>query len=493
MDPELLVSEVKRRTCLLLLAAACLLAAGFAAAVRSGAFLPGWISWEAGAITGGAPEEPEAIVLEDRGLRVLSGGETAWETAPGIRVQSFLWCDIDRDGAKELLLLCWRRGYYGESRPFWVEENDEGWSQHIFIYAWDGETMVPRWMASDLGREVVSWRFHPVQRLVLTDREGAVTAWDWRTWGLTNIPLAEEVSFAAVGDNLIHRQIYSYAFRHWDGDFSPLYEDLAAALRAYDVTAIQQEGLFVEAPEEYASYPLIGTPIQVGEALAEAGFDLVSCAGNHALDFGAAAIDRTAAFFAGRDILTPGIQPTTEESFVPYVLLEEQGIRWAFLGFTASTNGHRLPEDTPYVLHTLDDEGQVRLALEEAREAADLVVVFAHWGTEYAPEPDGDQRRWAQNFADWGADVVVGTHPHVLQPWEWVTGKNGNETLVYYSLGNCVSAQTDPACRIGGLAWFTAAKAGGQCAIVDAGLRTVETTEENGRYGIIVSDVEQDK
>ena len=90
-------------------------------------------------------------------------------------------------------------------------------------------------------------------------------------------------------------------------------------------------------------------------------------------------------------------------------------------------------------------------------------------------------------FADGGADVILGTHPHVLQPWEWVEGKNGRETLVYYSLGNCISAQTDPACRLGGLAWFTAALEDGVCRITDCGLKTVETREENGYYTVALT------
>ena len=472
------------------LAAACLLAAaGLYGAREAGVFLPGWISWQDARMTGETDGEPDAVVLENKTVRVQRKEEIVWESERGIRVQDVLWCDIDHDDARELLLLCWRQGRYGDSRPFWVEENDTAWSQHIFIYRWTGETMQPVWMASELGREVESWSFDEERRLVLTDRRGRETAWDWLSWGLTNIPLEPaELSFGVLGDNLIHRQIYDYAFRNWDGDFSPCYEALADELAQYDVTAIQQEGLFVTEPSQYASFPLIGTPIQVGDALAEAGFSVVSCAGNHALDFGTEAIDRTTAFFQEQDILTPGIQPSTDEGFTPYVLLEKNGIRCAFLGFTESTNGHRLPEDTPWVLHTLDDEAQVRQALSDARAAADLVVVFVHWGTEYAAEPDENQLRWAKVFADSGADVVLGTHPHVLQSWEWVTGDDSRETLVYYSLGNCISAQTDPACRLGGLAWFTAAMEDGVCRITDCGLKTVETREENGCYTVALAE-----
>ena len=482
MDGELLVPGVRRRPWIPVLIAAGLLAViGLFTLWRGVEFLPGWIRWEQAEFSGGAGE-PERICLENRRLRVMAGEEILWQPEDGVRTQSFLWCDINHDGAGELLLLCWRQGRYGNSRPFWVEEDENSWSQHIFIYQWTGETMRPLWMASDLGREVESWRFDEEQRLVLTERSGQTTAWDWVSWGLRHIPLKGQLSFAVLGDNLIHRQIYDYAFQRLDGRFSALYAPLADELAQYDVLAIQQEGLYVEEPADYAAFPLIGTPIEVGTALAEAGFSVVSCAGNHALDFGVEAINRTAEFLTDQGILCPGIQPTWDGAYQPYVLLEQNGIRCALLSYTQSTNGHRLPEETPYVLHTLDDEGQVRRDLEAARAEADLVLVFVHWGTEYADQPDEEQLRWAEIFTECGADVVLGTHPHVLQPWTRMTSASGHETLIYYSLGNCISAQTDPACRQGGLAWFTAAMEDGVCRITDSGLKEVETREEEGAY-----------
>ena len=487
MDGELLVPGVRWKLWLPAMIAACLIAVICLFAVwHGGNSLPDWIRWEQAEFFGGTGE-PERICLEDRRLAVMAGEEILWQLETDVPVQSFLWCDINHDGAGELLLLCWRQGRYGDSRPFWVEEDEESWSQHIFIYQWTGETMRPLWMASDLGREVESWHFDGQQRLVITDRTGETTAWDWVSWGLSNIPLKGELSFAVLGDNLIHRQIYEYAFRRLNGSFDALYAPLADELARYDVLAIQQEGLYVGESADYASFPLIGTPIEVGEALAEAGFSVVSCAGNHALDFGTEAIDRTAEFFAMRGILSPGIQSTGDGVYQPYTLLEQNGIRCALLSFTQSTNGHRLPEETPYVLHTLDDEAQVRRDLEAARAEADLVVVFVHWGTEYADQPDEDQRRWAEVFAECEADVVLGTHPHVLQPWTWITGPSGHETLVYYSLGNCISAQMDPACRMGGLAWFTVSMADGVCRITDCGLKMVETREENGAYQVAMA------
>lgn len=194
MDGGLLDGAMRRVRLMAGLAVCLLTAAGLFAAYRAGAFLPGWISWQERRLEGTAGE-PEAMVLADRTLQVLDGEAVLWQTAEGVLVQDALWCDIDRDGGRELLLLCWRRGRYGPSRPFWEEEKtDWGWSQHIFLYRWTGETMRPLWMASDVGREVTGWSFDETRRLTLTDRDGQVTAWDWVSWGLTNIPLPQRTA-----------------------------------------------------------------------------------------------------------------------------------------------------------------------------------------------------------------------------------------------------------------------------------------------------------
>lgn len=93
--------------------------------------------------------------------------------------------------------------------------------------------------------------------------------------------------------------------------------------------------------------------------------------------------------------------------------------------------------------------------IAQAKSEADFVIVFAHWGTEYAEEADAFQREWTQVFLESGVDVVVGTHPHVLQPYEMLTADNGHRMLVYYSIGNFISAQPEKRCVKGGMAEFT--------------------------------------
>jgi len=472
---------MKRKIWLLITGLTAALLIATALLLHLGYLLPTWIVWVRAEIVCEEAGEPERIILRNRRVSVLQDGETVWQSDAGVNVQSVLWEDIDHDDAPELMLLCWKRGRYGDSRPFWVTEDEKTWSQHIYLYDWTDGEIRPIWMASDLGREVETWTFHHRNRLLLTDRHGETTAWDWVTWGLSEVQ-PTTLTFAAVGDNLIHRPIYDYAFRQLDGSFDHLFAGVQEELNRYDVTSINQETIYVEERGDYSDYPRFGTPIEVGEAVVNAGFSIISCATNHALDKGVEAIDRTVNFYRQADVTCAGIQHSQDGAYRPYEIFEKNGIRCAVFSYTEFTNGLPVPEDTSYVLHPLDDEERIRQDLKAGREDADFCIVYVHWGEEYQEQPNEAQRYWAQVFADCGADVVIGTHPHVLQPVDWITGANGKETLVYYSLGNFISAQTEPACTIGGLAYYTVVKENGVCRIADYGLKKMITENENGYY-----------
>lgn len=164
---------------------AMLMTAALTLAYQSRMLLPLWIRWESARICGETAAEPDEILLRGRRTTVYKGGAAVWQSERGVEVQDVLWCDIDHDGDKELLLLCWKRGRYGESRPFWVEEDERSWSQHIYIYDWTEEGVRPIWMASDIGMDAECWRFDERERLVITERSGRESAWDWLTWGLS--------------------------------------------------------------------------------------------------------------------------------------------------------------------------------------------------------------------------------------------------------------------------------------------------------------------
>ncbi len=123
------------------------------------------------------------VIQEGRRVKVLRKDTPVWELERDVLAQSVLLGDIDHDGRDDLLVLCWKRGRFGKHKPTWVAYDEIGYSQHIFIYRIEEDTVRPRWMASDIGMDAVSWEFDDGV-LSITDTEGEVTKWVWRSWGL---------------------------------------------------------------------------------------------------------------------------------------------------------------------------------------------------------------------------------------------------------------------------------------------------------------------
>ena len=467
--------------------------------------LPRWIAWKSGTFTDVSGQY--VITLKRRKIEVIYDNSVIWTTSQDVKVQNALSYDVDGDGADELVLLCWKIGRFGTSRPFWVEEDEQTWSQHIFVYTYNGDVIKPKWMSSYIGVDVaelsaaeqigmqadktavhesgVGQQKGERQRLRLTDTDGNMSSWIWDFWGFTKEDT--DISFVVFGDNLIHEQIYQYSLHNYEGSFDFLFENknIRDAIAASDVAVINQETPLTDEPSRYSGYPRFGTPIGVGESVADAGFDVVTCATNHAFDQGTDGVNDTKEFFDSRDILCIGIQSDDEKEYRPYEVLVRGGARFALLNYTYGTNENQFPEDKAYMVHTLDDEEQVRADLEAARGETDCVVVFVHWGTEYSEEPDEFQLKWTQVFQEGKADVVVGTHPHTLQPYELLQSDDGHQMLVYYSIGNYISAQSEESCVKGGMAQFTVSLTPDGYQIAEYGLQplTIER-QEDGKYTV---------
>ena len=444
-----------------------------------GAFLPRWIVWEENSIPDASGDYE--ILLTEREVSVAYRGRKIWASPEDVNVQQILSCDIDRDGRDELMLLCWKRGRFGKYKPFWIKEDEKGLSQHIFVYEMEHDKVVPKWMSSYIGQDVAKMAFDggkaSAGRIFLTDPGGEVSCWRWDSWGFAREDA--EVSFAVFGDNLIHEPIYVYGLNR-QGNFDFLFDHVRDVIAESDITVINQETPLVDDPKEYGGYPSFGTPIQAGEAIVNAGFDVVTCATNHALDRGAEGIHTTKEFFAGHGILCLGIQSAEETERKPYELIMRNDIKFALFNYTYGTNGISVPEGYPHMVHLLEDEAQVREDIRKAREEADAVIVFVHWGTENAEEPDAFQEKWTDVFLDCRVDVVVGTHPHVLQPCEMLEGADGHRMLIYYSIGNFVSAQPEKSCVKGGMAGFTIAPAPGGVEVTKYGLTPLTIVWQKG-------------
>ena len=252
----------------------------------------------------------------------------------------------------------------------------------------------------------------------------------------------------SIGDMLIHMEIVGAA----KGDFSMLFQNMKSLFAQADLITCNQETLLTDRIPP-SGFPIFATPTAVGHAELEAGISLVTCASNHTLDQGKAGMaDSTAFWQAHSQMASIGIRKRGED-FTPAVL-ERNGIRLAFLTYTWPMNCHMNLPWFPHYVETLHfyRKGVIAKQIAQAKKTADAVVVLPHWGTEYLYAPTKSQRSWAQFLADAGADLIIGTHPHVLQPVEEVTARDGRAVPVFYSLGNFVSAQKRPGTMLGGLA-----------------------------------------
>lgn len=449
-------------------------------------FLPDWIDWQEKKFS----YKDATVMLQNRRLSMSgASAKDVFHTNWDWRVQDVLTYDIDHDGTDELIMLVWKHGSYGKHRPIWVKHNDIRLEQHIFIYQWD-ETrdtkMRAVWMSSALGYEVESITQGSKGRLIVTDKANVSKIWEWQDFGLKLVGEAKEerVSFICAGDNLIHLPLLQYENNGYDY----LYENIKEKIEQADFASINQETIFVEDEGLISDYPKFGTPVEVGESIVNAGFDIVTLATNHVLDKGLHGIDVTTSFYDEKDGVTyVGVnRPSDEESIK---IVEKNGIRIALLNYTYGTNGIPSPKEYPYLVERFQDEERLITQLDEARRKADAVIVFAHWGTEYSDTIDEDQQYWSDLLLEHGVDVIIGTHPHVLQPFEMRKREDGHQMLVYYSLGNLISGQDKEECKIGGLAEFSIVKSPkGEISIEDYGLEKVITYQGEDTCTVHLSD-----
>ncbi len=269
------------------------------------------------------------------------------------------------------------------------------------------------------------------------------------------------VSFVAAGDNLIHPNIYIDAGLRGSAekkyDFLPMYEYVAEEFRAADIAFINQETVMAGEAYGYSGWPCFNCPSQLGLDLVSMGIDIVNMANNHMLDKGAQGLEDTIAFWEQQPVTILGAYKD-EEDAARIRVTEKDGIRFAWLSYTLSTNGIVKPASSPLVIPYIDAD-RIVSDLAKARDAGDFVIVSIHWGDENTQEPNSDQKWLSRIIADNGADLILGHHSHTLQPIEWIETERGR-TLCIYSLGNYVSGMARPVNQVGGMFHFTVASDG---------------------------------
>lgn len=267
------------------------------------------------------------------------------------------------------------------------------------------------------------------------------------------------LTIGAVGDVLLHGALQQQAVARAGGDrFRSLWAPVADLLARADVTYANFEGPAARGVDArgkdvadpglafdnvvYTSYPQFNYHGSLVDDLRTTGFDVVSTANNHSMDRRELGADRTVDQLRASGMPFTGTRKRDEPDAPWHAITEGRGFRLAWIACTYGTNG--LPDPKQQTLGCWDDTAEIEALIGRLRTTpgVDAVIVTPHWGEEYTANPNRPQRDLARRFVEAGATLVIGSHPHVLQPWEKITTSDGREAFVIYSLGNFVSGQT---------------------------------------------------
>ena len=253
-----------------------------------------------------------------------------------------------------------------------------------------------------------------------------------------NTKKTTKVSMAMVGDALIHATVYLTANRYanYNGyDFKPMLKYTKELIQDYDLAYYNQETILGGKELGLSTYPLFNSPYEVGDAFIDAGFNLVSLATNHTLDKGERGILNSRAYWNKQENVVAAGSYSSNEERDKIIVSEKNGLTYAFLSYTTYTNGLIVPKGKEYLVNVYDKE-KVKKDVEAYKDKVDVIMVAMHWGTEYVSYPTTAQKEIANYLASLGVNLIIGTHPHVIEPIEYI-----GDTLVIYSLGNFVSSQ----------------------------------------------------
>ncbi|WP_374724010.1 CapA family protein [Calidifontibacillus erzurumensis] len=302
-----------------------------------------------------------------------------------------------------------------------------------------------------------------------------------------NLP-ATTAKLVAVGDILIHGVVYKDAKKNNSYDFKPMLAQIKPYIEQADLAFANQETIIGGAQLGLSTYPTFNSPFEVGDALKDAGFDIVSMANNHVLDRGVKAIENATRYLNDIGIAYTGAY-TSHDDKENIRILKANGILFSFLAYTYGTNGIPIPKDKPYVVNLINLEN-MKEDISEAKQMCDVVVVSVHFGNEYERLPNDNQKQLVKELAEAGAHIIIGHHPHVLQPAEWIETEDGRKVFVIYSLGNFLSGQNGHYTKIGGILQLDIEKTVGVNGVDiqihnPAFLPTIVTKTSESKYSVV--------
>nr|WP_285876899.1 CapA family protein [Fictibacillus phosphorivorans] len=265
------------------------------------------------------------------------------------------------------------------------------------------------------------------------------------------------LTLAAVGDILIHDTVYNKA-KQQSGqyNFNPNFVPVKSYLTQPDITVANQETMIGGTQHGLSSYPSFNSPHEVGDALKENGVDLVTLANNHTLDRGEKVILSALNYWNEIDVVYTGAYASQEDQ-QNIRLMKKNDITVSFLSYTYGTNGIPVPTGKDHLVNLIEAE-KIKKEIKRAKEISDVSVVSLHFGNEYERMPNDFQKEMVKVVTEAGGDIIIGHHPHVLQPVKWETASDGSKTFVAYSLGNFLSGQRGNFKDIGGVVQLTVTK-----------------------------------
>jgi poly-gamma-glutamate capsule biosynthesis protein CapA/YwtB (metallophosphatase superfamily) len=267
---------------------------------------------------------------------------------------------------------------------------------------------------------------------------------------LSGKEMTTQLSLGAIGDILIHDWVYEDAQSSSGYDFKPMFKHVKGKLQKPDLLLANQETVLGGVEMGLSSYPTFNSPQEVGDALIDAGVDIVSTANNHSLDKGEKGILRSIEYYEKVGLPYVGFFKDKQDQ-EKLRILHKNGVKLAFLSYSYGTNGIPVPKGKDFLVNLIDQD-KMKTEIHKAKALADVVVMSIHWGNEYQRIPTEHQQLLGQFLVDEGVDIIFGHHPHVLQPMQMVKTKDQRNAFIVYSLGNFISGQMRDYKDIGGVA-----------------------------------------
>jgi len=251
------------------------------------------------------------------------------------------------------------------------------------------------------------------------------------------------ISFSFVGDLMCHSPQFESARVSADSfDFRPVYSEVKEILSKSDFTIGNLETVIGGKELRYTGYPMFNTPIEYLHALKDAGFDILATANNHSLDRGVKGIFNTIDNLRKYDLQMFGSFKTSADRD-SILIIEKNDIRAALLAYTYGLNGNVLPKEKSFMVNLIDTSLIIKDIQKAKMQNADVVIIYFHFGDEYERHPNNYQKEVTSKVLEYGADIIIGSHPHVIQPLEFLENKKSklDQSFIAYSLGNFFSNQ----------------------------------------------------